>query len=261
MGNSFSDRKRVNLALTAPLTSLKGSNGVHYFMQQLRIAWEALGYGGPMVYPLLLLGVAAIVIILDRAVAYYRCLRLPTALRDVVETFGFVWEDLNRQLNAMQPSNAYRRFFEVIVSNHDQPAWWVESRAEDEAGAIEKVLGRGLWILETIVTAAPLMGLLGTITGMMQAFKVIGGAGLVAPTQVTSGVAQALIATALGLLIAIVALFGFNFFARMQSQALDRMERLGSKLVDHIRLDEENTGRSEMAAVTTLAPRRSKEAR
>ena len=76
-------------------------------------------------------------------------------------------------------------------------------------------------MLETVVTAAPLMGLLGTITGMMQAFKVIGGSGLVAPTQVTSGVAQALIATALGLLIALFALFGFNFFARMQSHALD----------------------------------------
>jgi biopolymer transport protein ExbB len=74
----------------------------------------------------------------------------------------------------------------------------------------------------------------------MQAFKVIGGSGLVAPTQVTSGVAQALIATALGLLIAIFALFGFNFFNRMQTQALDRMERLGSRLVDHIRLDQEN---------------------
>src|SRR5690242_4778766 len=214
-------------------------------MQELAGAWEALKFGGPMVYPLLFLGVAAVIIILDRAVAYYRCLRLPPALLDLVETFGFAWEDLNHQLNALQPSNAYRRFFEVIADNRHQPAWWVESRAEDEAGAIEKVLGRGLWILETVVTAAPLMGLLGTITGMMQAFKVIGGAGLVAPTQVTSGVAQALIATALGLLIAIIALFGFNFFARMQSQALDRMERLGSKLVDRIRLDRENGDKEE----------------
>ena len=83
------------------------------------------------------------------------------------------------------------------------------------------------------------MGLLGTITGMMQAFNVIGASSVVAPTQVTAGVAQALIATALGLLIAIFALFGFNFFARMHTQAMDRMERLGSRLVDHIRLDQE----------------------
>jgi biopolymer transport protein ExbB len=166
---------------------------------------------------------------------------LPTpAACDLVETYGFSWDDLERELKRLPAANVYARFFSVIASHRRQPAWWVESRAGDEAGSIEKTLGRGLWVLETIVTAAPLIGLLGTITGMMQAFKVIGGSGLVAPTQVTSGVAQALIATALGLLIAILALFGFNFFNRMQTQALDRMERLGSRLVDHIRLDQEN---------------------
>jgi biopolymer transport protein ExbB len=209
-------------------------------VNELATAWEALRAGGAMVYPLLALGVLAFVIIFDRTIAYRRCLRMPTELLELVETYGFSWDDLDRQLTSLPASNAYARFFGVIAANRSRPAWWVESRAEDEAGAIEKVLTRGLWVLETVVTAAPLMGLLGTITGMMQAFKVIGGSGLVAPTQVTSGVAQALIATALGLLIALFALFGFNFFSRTQSQALDQMERLGSKLVDHIRLDQEN---------------------
>ncbi len=221
-------------------------------MQELATAWEALGYGGPMIYPLLFLGVVALVIILDRAAVYYRCLRLPSALLELVETYRFAWDDLEQQLNSLSPGNAYRRFFGVIVDNRQQPAWWVESRAGDEAGGIEKTLSRGLWVLETVVTAAPLMGLLGTITGMMQAFKVIGGSGLVAPTQVTSGVAQALIATALGLLIAIFALFAFNFFARAQSHALDRMERLGSRLIDHIRLDQENGSAEASANVTAL---------
>jgi biopolymer transport protein ExbB len=224
-------------------------------MSELRSAFGELQYGGAMVYPLLFLGVVAVLIILDRAVAYYRCLRLPRSLAELVETYGFSWEDLDRQLVALAPVNVYRRFFGVIGDNRDKPAWWVESRAGDEAGDIEKGLGRGLWVLETVVTAAPLMGLLGTITGMMQAFKVIGGSGLVAPTQVTSGVAQALISTALGLLIALFALFGFNFFARMQSQALDHLEQLGSKLIDHIRLDEETDGEKTIANVTPLTPR------
>ncbi|MGD0075574.1 MAG: MotA/TolQ/ExbB proton channel family protein, partial [Candidatus Binataceae bacterium] len=194
-------------------------------------------------------------IILDRAVMYYRCLRMPPTLLELVETWNFSWSDLDRQLESLGVHNAYARFFRAIADNRTKPAWWVESRAGDEAGGIEKALGRGLWVLETVVTAAPLMGLLGTITGMMQAFKVIGGAGLVAPTQVTSGVAQALIATALGLLIALFALFGFNFFARTQSQALDLMERLGSRLVDHIRLDQENGEIAQAASVAALAVR------
>ena len=92
-------------------------------------------------------------------------------------------------------------------------------------------------MLETIVTAAPLLGLFGTITGMMHAFNLIGDNGLVDPTGVTGGVAQALIATALGLFIAIVALFANNFFSRRQAQMLDEMERLGTRLVDHIRMN------------------------
>jgi len=224
-------------------------------MSELKTAWEALGYGGAMVYPLLALGVLAVLIILDRAVMYYRCLRMPSALFELIETWGFSWADLDQQLESLGPHNAYGRFFRAIAENRTKPAWWVESRAGDEAGGIEKSLARGLWVLETVVTAAPLMGLLGTITGMMQAFKVIGGSGLVAPTQVTSGVAQALIATALGLLIALFALFGFNFFARTQSQALDLMERLGSRLVDHIRLDQEDGETAVAASVTALTPR------
>jgi len=213
-------------------------------MQELVGAWTVLKLGGAMVYPLLLLGALALIIIIDRAVVYRGTLRLPRKLLDLVETYEFSWSELEAGLLKLSASNAYRRFLGVIASNRTRPAWWVQARAWDEAGNIEKTLSRGLWVLETVVTGAPLMGLLGTITGMMQAFKVIGASSLVAPTQVTAGVAQALIATALGLLIAIFALFGFNFFARMQSHAIDQMERLGSRLLDHIRLDQETMAES-----------------
>src|SRR5271156_43728 len=208
-------------------------------MQELAVAWQALKFGGAMVYPLLALGVLAIVIIIDRAVLYARCLRLPAAVADLVETFGFSWTELEQQLKRLGPPNAYGPLLQMIAHKRNRPAWWVEWRAGDEARRTEKTLARGLWVLETVVTAAPLLGLLGTITGMMQSFNVIGASTLVAPTQVTAGVAQALIATALGLLIAVLSLFAFNLFSRVQSQALDTMERLGSRLVDHIRLDQE----------------------
>jgi len=209
--------------------------------EELSIAFHGLQYGGAMVYPLVALGMLATAITIDRSITLCRSTPEPFALAGLVEEFGFSWESLERRLETLPRRNAYRRFFAVILVNRENPAWWVESRAEDEAGEIEKALGRGLWMLETIVTAAPLMGLLGTITGMMQSFKVIGGSGLVAPTQVTSGVAQALISTALGLAIALLALFAFNFFSRVQSRTLDKMERFGSRMIDHVRLDQERT--------------------
>ena len=84
-------------------------------MNEVRAAWEALRYGGAMVYPLLFLGIAAVFIILDRSIAYYRCLRLPRSLLELVETYGFSWDELDRQLAALAPVNAYKRFFEVII--------------------------------------------------------------------------------------------------------------------------------------------------
>jgi biopolymer transport protein ExbB len=207
-------------------------------MQDIQEALQALKFGGAMVYPLLALAILALVITIDKLFVYWRYVRLPRPLLELVETYGFAWADLERDLAALGSGNHFGRFFRVIMENRDKPAWWVESRAGDEAQLIEKAMSRGLWVLETVVTAAPLLGLLGTITGMMHSFQLIGGNGLVDPTGVTGGVAQALIATALGLFIAIMALFAFNFFSRRQSQALDEMERLGTRLVDNIRLGE-----------------------
>ena len=187
---------------------------------------------------MLLLAVLAAVVILDKAFVYWRYVRLPGPLLELVETYDFSWSDLERQLTGLDQRNYFQRFFRVVMENRGKPVWWVESRAGDEAQLIEKALSRGLWVLETIVTAAPLLGLLGTITGMMHAFNLIGTNGLVDPTGVTGGVAQALIATALGLFIAVIALFAFNFFSRRQSQMLDEMERLGTRLVDNIRMAE-----------------------
>jgi biopolymer transport protein ExbB len=207
-------------------------------MQEIHIALEALRFGGAMVYPLLVLAVLAAVVILDKAFVYWRYVSLPGPLLELVETYDFSWADLERQLTGLNQQNYFQRFFRVVMDNRGKPVWWVESRAGDEAQLIEKSLSRGLWVLETIVTAAPLLGLLGTITGMMHAFNLIGNNGLVDPTGVTGGVAQALIATALGLFIAVIALFAFNFFSRRQSQMLDEMERLGTRLVDNIRMAE-----------------------
>lgn len=209
---------------------------------------DVLKHGGAIIYPLLALALAALVVMLDKAIVYRRHAGLPEALRQLVETYGFDWAELDRQLTDLGPRNYFGRFFRVIMENRTKPAWWVESRAGDEAQQIEKSLGRGMWVLDTVITAAPLLGLLGTILGMMQSFRLIGPDGLVNPGGVTAGVAEALIATAVGLLIALVALFGFNYLTRLQAQMLDEMERLGTRLVDHIRLDAQENGAGREAA-------------
>ena len=208
-------------------------------MQELQEVWIAFKLGGIIILPLSLLGVIALAIMLEKAFLYGRYARLSHDLLNLVETYGFAWADLEKILSGLNERHYYKRFFEVVIANRHRPSWWTESRAADEAQLIETSLARRLWVLETIVTAAPLLGLMGTIVGMMHAFQIIGGSGVVNPTGVTGGVAQALIATAVGLLIALIALFGFNYFSRLQSQTMDEMERLGTRLIDHIRLDQQ----------------------
>jgi biopolymer transport protein ExbB len=208
-------------------------------MQELQEVWMAFKLGGIIILPLSLLGIIALAIMLEKAFLYGRYARLSYDVLNLVETYGFAWADLEKILSGLNERHYYKRFFEVVIANRHRPSWWTESRAADEAQLIETSLARRLWVLETIVTAAPLLGLMGTIVGMMHAFQIIGGSGVVNPTGVTGGVAQALIATAVGLLIALIALFGFNYFSRLQSQTMDEMERLGTRLIDHIRLDQQ----------------------
>ncbi len=80
-------------------------------MEQFRAAWRALSYGGVMVYPLLALGILAMMIILDRTIVCARALRLPGPLLELLESYGFDWEELTWQVKDLGPHNAYGSFF------------------------------------------------------------------------------------------------------------------------------------------------------
>jgi biopolymer transport protein ExbB len=189
-----------------------------------------------MIYPLLALSVVTAVVVLEKGFVFATRTRLPNSLLTAAETYDFDWQALEPEVETLAPRNYFARFFRIIMEHRKRPVWWIESRAAEEASLIEKSLGRWLWILETTVTAAPLLGLLGTITGMVRAFKLFGSEGLVDPRGVTGGVAEALIATAVGLFIAIGALFSYNYFSYRLAQVMDEFEQLGTRIIDHIRL-------------------------
>jgi biopolymer transport protein ExbB len=84
-------------------------------------------------------------------------------------------------------------------------------------------MARGLWLLETVVTAAPLLGLLGTVMGIIETFKALAASGVSEPSLVSAGMGTALYATGLGIAIALLCLVANNF---LQS----RMERINELL-------------------------------
>ncbi len=94
-------------------------------------------------------------------------------------------------------------------------------------------LDRGLWILDTTVTLAPLLGLLGTIVGMFHAFQVLNNVSN-NPTAITGNVAEALLATAAGLVIAIIGLVTFNGLHNRMRLVVHQMETLRTMLVNRL---------------------------
>ncbi|WP_051296726.1 MotA/TolQ/ExbB proton channel family protein [Anaeroarcus burkinensis] len=101
-----------------------------------------------------------------------------------------------------------------------------------EAASLAEIahLKQGLPILDTIITISPLLGLLGTILGMIESFQIMAGQGLSQPHAVTGGVAEALIATAAGITIAATTLLPYNYFLSRVEAETTRLEQAGTLL-------------------------------
>jgi len=202
--------------------------------------FETLAMGGIIMIPLSLLFIISVAVIIDKLIFYKKFGFCPKELRDLVETYDFSWETLDKNLKKLDKGNIFKEFFNVIIKNKAITSCCIESRAADEARLIEEKLAKNIWIVETTVTAAPLLGLLGTIIAMMRSFKLFGVENLVNVSGITGGVAEALVATAVGLGIAIIALFAFNYLSRKQDAIIDEMERLGTRIIDQVKLENEN---------------------
>ncbi|KXU85156.1 biopolymer transporter ExbB [Paraburkholderia monticola] len=196
----------------------------------------AMRTGGWIMYPLSVLGVLALTIIIERAYVFSRFASAPARL------FQPTSADDGR-LDKLTPHHAFRRMAAPWLPGSDSPLWLREASAQAIASQIERDMGRGLWLLETIVTAAPLLGLLGTIVGMMKSFQLFGGNGLVDPGGVTGGVAQSLVATAIGLIVAVFALFAFNYFSRRLERLMDELESFANARLSALRLQHEARGK------------------
>jgi len=97
-----------------------------------------------------------------------------------------------------------------------------------------KRYNRGLTVLDTVITLAPLLGLLGTVTGMIQSFGLIGGEEIGAPRAIAGGIAEALIATSAGLAVAILALLPFNYLNARLEEARGDIQDAGTHLELHL---------------------------
>jgi biopolymer transport protein ExbB len=194
--------------------------------------WSYFAKGGPVMWPLLLLSILGV------AVAIWRWLALRAATRNVVPFMRALRERLvgGDIEGAIKVCEEYPSPVASIVKagllRHGRSKEDLE-RALQEASSHElALLERGLGILATIAMIAPLLGFLGTVTGMINSFDALAEVGLNNPAAVAAGISEALITTAAGLIIAIPIQMAYNYFIARVNRMVRDMEAAANVVLD-----------------------------
>ena len=165
--------------------------------------------GGPIMWPILIISIVALTVVLERCIwwggRWFR--RDPKRIEKVFTAIENNDTTEASRLSRGSRDPVLRMLWNGLNHQHSS----LEAALQVAAGIEIKRAGRFLVVMDTLVTLAPLLGLLGTITGLIKSFSFLGNEEL-AVQAVTGGIAEALIATACGLGIAIFALIPFNFF-------------------------------------------------
>lgn len=182
-------------------------------------------FGGWMMIPLIVCSIISITVIIERFFYFQKLSQQEQADQVLIlVNSGKLQEGLKLAQNSNLP---VMRILSAGIINPAEPV-----KAMEAVGISEQaLLKRGLPTLDTIITLAPLLGLLGTILGMINSFQVmalVGGGG--SPHAVTGGVAEALIATATGIGVAATTLIPYNYFQARVEKETEVIEHYSTQL-------------------------------
>ncbi|QSR87676.1 MotA/TolQ/ExbB proton channel family protein [Candidatus Methylacidiphilum infernorum] len=195
--------------------------------------------GGPIMWPILALSVITLAVIFERILF----------LVEITRNRKRKWVT---QFLELVGQERYEEALAIAGKSKDYVLKVLEEGLKHREGSLEDALleaassqlerfNKGLVVLDTAVTLGPLLGLLGTVTGMMHAFSIV-GSGEIAGKQaaITGGVAESLIAVSFGLAVAIVAIIPLNFFNARMERARRRIEEASTRLVLLLKKEKEN---------------------
>lgn len=190
--------------------------------------WEVFQSGGPVMWPLLACSFIALVVILERMLFWLSFIRFRNrSLAGEVLNLASKgqWEEVR-----VQTLNSSDYVIRVMVSGILHRDYDMGRAMEAEAESQVRRMQRFMSVLDTMITVSPLLGIFGTVLGIITSFKILGTAGIDDPRAVTGGIAQALITTASGLGIAIISVFPYNYFNSRVEHAVHEMEKYATSL-------------------------------
>jgi biopolymer transport protein ExbB len=197
--------------------------------------WEIIQNGGPVMWPLLACSVIVLTVILERTLFWIGIERRRNRvlMDEILHLAGNRdWKLIRKKI---QSSEDY--VIRVLTVGILHREYDMAKAMEAEARHMEKKMSRFMTVLDTIITVAPLLGIFGTVLGIISSFKMLGTGGIADPKLVTGGIAQALITTAAGLAISIITVFPYNYFKSRIEHAIHIMEKYATSLeVVHAKL-------------------------
>lgn len=193
---------------------------------------EIVKSGGWLMAPIILCAILAMGIILERFWTLKPSRVLPEDLTSRV--WGWIEKDAldHKQIQSLYQGSPLGRILAAGLINRDRERGIMKDSIEDTGRHVAHELERYLDTLGTIAAISPLLGLLGTVIGMVKVFTAITTHGVGNPTVLAGGIAEALITTAAGLTVAIPALIGYRYYRNRVDGLVVDMEKEAIKLVE-----------------------------
>lgn len=193
-------------------------------MDPIQYCYDFFIKGGPVMWPLLICSIVALTVAVERLIYMWR-VDLSTneeLLQTVFRAAGA--GDYNKAIEVGE--NASDSSVRVIAYGLQHRDHGLSETMQVEAERHIDKMKRGMSVLDTIITMAPLLGILGTVTGIIKSFNLLSDSGMPDPRIATSGLAEALITTVAGLVIALATLVPFNYLTSKIQRIARRLEHI-----------------------------------
>ena len=158
-------------------------------------------------YPLLICSIISLTVIVDRSIVWIRFGKFDNVL-SVAELCTLAKSENQNSSTTSKRNVILRVLLMGLDGRNNESSWTMRQAAAGEVTRMDKHLG----ILSTMVSLAPLLGIFGTVLGIIESFQLVGNSSVTDPASATGGLAKALITTAFGLAIAMPSLIGFKVF-------------------------------------------------
>ncbi|MCF7793665.1 MAG: MotA/TolQ/ExbB proton channel family protein [Candidatus Cloacimonetes bacterium] len=196
--------------------------------------WSFLVKGGILMIPLLICSVLSLAIIIEKLLTLRKHKVIVPEVKSVIENIESE-EDIPLALSVCKKHKSVLSNLIILVLKHKGTSYSLMREELSDSGRQEiRSLERGLGILETIAAVAPVLGLLGTVVGMIKVFSVISVQGVGEASALSGGISEALITTAVGLSVGIPALIFYNYFASKAEELILDIENISNQLLKKI---------------------------